>query len=96
MSFKAPKGYVLIRNEPQTLNDKGFAYAPGDRLMPDGQIDVAWFDEEEPFVFNDGSHLPAHPARSTVDAAAEGWNPKVTLKPIVGGYVPVSYQLRGD
>lgn len=97
-TWEAPDGFVLTVHDGYQLNNKGFKFRPGvdTALMPDGQMEVAWFDEAEPFVWtkNTGAahyHPAGQPDPDSL--GAEGWSPKITMKPIQAGYVPAVYNL---
>lgn len=79
--WKAPDGYVLSKHEGCHLNAKGFLADEGDELMPDGQLMVAWPNDDEPFT------AATHPSGMV------GYSPSVMLKPIKDGYVPPVYML---
>jgi hypothetical protein len=86
-----PKGWVLTRHEGYYINHQGVRLADGMRAehltqMPDGSIDVAWFDEDQPF-YEDKNMKPGP------GYGEEGFSPNVTLLPIKDGYVPPQYHL---
>lgn len=102
MSWQAPEGYVLTEHPGYYVNIRGFRVDdvnPTDRaLMPDGTIEVLWWNEDEPFVWkvNDGSG--ANASQEAKDAAAAGtplagYSPNTTTRPIKDGWVPPTYQL---
>jgi len=106
MTWKAPKGYTLVTHPGHYLDARGFrvdeaqgVHAKG--LMPDGQIQVLWFDDDEPFAETENDGRGPHASDEAIAAAAagkpiKGWNPKATLKPIQGGWHPPVYQLTRD
>lgn len=89
LDWKAPRGFVLSRHEGYRINDKGFVLAAGDTPMPDGQIDVAWPNEDAPF-YEDENHKPGP------GLGMKGWTPDVELRPIKDGYVPPVYRLHHE
>lgn len=105
-TWKAPKGYTLEVHPGHQLNGRGYRIEDGDQnprggVMPDGQIEVLWFDEDEPFVQseNDGRG-PMASAEAIAAARAgkplSGWNPNTHTEPIKDGWVPPTYILRKD
>lgn len=70
--WKAPEGFVLTRHEAYQINSKGFRAAEGDALMPDGQLHVAHFDEDEPFTANNSPNVQLLPIK-------DGWVPPVYM-----------------
>lgn len=91
MSWEPPKGWVLTRHDGYYINAQGFRLTDGMRAdhqapMPDGQLDVAWFDEDQPF-YEDKNMKPGP------GFGFEGWSPNVTLLPIQDGFVPPQYHL---
>lgn len=102
--WKAPAGYVLTRHPGTHVNSRGFgvkskgAVTEARPLMPDGAIDVLWFDEDEPFVETENDGMGPNASDEAKDAARagkplKGWNPNVTVKPIKDGWMPPSYTL---
>jgi hypothetical protein len=109
--WKPPKGATLVRHDPYRINEQGMRLDGANRPehwspMPDRQIDVAWFDEDEPFVWHvhqgeSHPHELGQPSDEAIKAAAagkplEGWRPNVTMRPIMDGYVPPQYTLAFD
>lgn len=98
-----PKGYVLTRHEGHNVNTQGFAITAESvgaqrEIMPDGQMDVFWYDEAEPFAYSENDGTGPNASQAAKDAAAAGkplggFNPKGSYKPIQGGFVPPQYQL---
>lgn len=79
---KAPTGFVLTKIPGYHVDSRGF-YAKKDSptLMPDGQIGVAWFNEDEPYV------------AAELDDGSTGYSPNVHVLPIADGWVPPTYTL---
>lgn len=101
--MNAPDGYKLIAHEGYYVNDQGFRITPdteGRRpVMPDGQIEVPHFDENNPFIFTSNDGMGLHASEEAKEAARagepmEGWNPNVVLKPIKDGWMPPAYTLQ--
>lgn len=101
-----PKGFTLTVIPEHTLDERGFDNSANDPrrprgVMPDGQIEVFWFDEDEPYVWQENDGTGQFASQEAKDAAAAGkpmagWNANGTLKPIEGGYVPPQYILTDD
>jgi hypothetical protein len=101
-----PKGYTLTIVPAHTLDVRGFDFAGSDprrqrAVMLDGTMEVFWFDEDEPFVYQENNGQGQFASQEAKDAAAAGkpmagWNPKGELRPIQGGYVPDQYVLTAD
>lgn len=100
-TWTPPAGYVLTKIPGHYLNGRGMNVDGSDPrrgLMPDGQIEVAHFVEDEPFVWteNDGKGPNASVEARKAALAGEplsGWSPNVIMLPIEGGYVPDQYHL---
>lgn len=100
--MNAPDGYKLTVIDGYQVNDQGFRIDPdtaGRRpVMPDGQIEVMWFDENQPFIWTSNDGMGDHASEEAKDAARagtplEGWNPNVIRKPIEDGWMPPVYTL---
>lgn len=79
---KAPKGFVLTKHEGYHIDHRGFRIPEGVErpLMPDGQIGVAWFNDDEPFI-------------AAEKDGVEGYSPNCQVLPIVDGWAPHVYTL---
>jgi hypothetical protein len=101
--WKAPAGHVMHRHEGTYINNRGFGIKdnnppPNRPLMPDGTIDVLWFDEDEPFVWKANDGMGPNASEHAKDMARagtplEGWHCNVTSKPIKDGWMPPVYTL---
>lgn len=99
-----PKGYTLTVIPGHLIDSRGMAAAGGDPrlgLLPDGQLDVAHFNETEPFIYEENDGRGQFASQEARDAAAAGkplagWNPNVTMLPIEGGWVPDQYVLSAN
>lgn len=104
--WSVPKGYTLKRIPGHYIDARGMNRDGSDPRrdrgpMLDGTQEVAHFDEAEPFIYqeNDGRGQFASDEAKAAAAAGKplaGWNPNVTFKGIVGGYVPDQYVLTHD
>lgn len=104
--WQVPEGFTLSVVDGHTVNQRGFLIHGGstpDRQVPvpDGSVDVFWFDEAEPFVWslNDGRGPQASQAAKDAARAGkplEGWAPNGEFRPIKDGWVPPQYILRKD
>lgn len=84
--WKVPKGYTLTRTEGYVVRADGYKANAGEEPMPDGQIDVAWYDEDEPFYADENNKPgPGH--------GMKGYSPNVELRPIRDGFVPPHYHM---
>lgn len=97
-----PDGFTLTRLPAHYFDarGKGAARRPAEP-MADGQIDVLWWNEDEPFIYSANDGRGPYATDETKAAAAAGnhvmgWNPNVTPKPIQGGYVPPQFKLVWD
>lgn len=84
--WKAPRGWRLVKHDGYTINHLGMRIdkhtrPDRTRLMPDGQVEVVHFDEDEPFY------------PDTHANGIEGYSPRASLKPIQDGVVPPVYTL---
>ena len=102
-----PKGFTLTVIPGHTLDDRGMnrdgadPRRPQRAVMPDGAQEVFWFDEDEPFVYQENDGRGQFASKEAKDAAAAGkplagWNPNGEHRPIQGGYVPPQYVLTSD
>lgn len=102
--WKPPKGFTLTRIPGHLIDSRGMAAKGSDPrrgVMLDGTQDVAWFDEAEPFVYEENDGRGPMASQEARDAAAAGtplagWNPNVVHKPIENGWVPDQYVLTAD
>jgi hypothetical protein len=105
MTWKAPKGYTLEVHEGYFIDGRGFRVSdeqmddPKRGLMPDGQIEVLWFNEDEPFVWGENDGRGPHASEEAIAAARagtplEGWMAQVESRPIQDGWHPPVYILR--
>jgi hypothetical protein len=81
-TWKPPRGWTLTKHDSYTIDARGFKIDAGPdqrawALMPDGQIMVFEFNEDEPFTFNERG-----------EGVLNG-----SLRPIVNGVVPAQYSL---
>lgn len=105
---KRPKqipGYKITKvHDGHLMDGRGFAVTkeqeanPRKGLMPDGAIEVFWFDEEEPFVWavNDGMRPHASEYAKEMARAGtplEGPLPNGELRPIKDGWYPPIYAI---
>jgi hypothetical protein len=103
MTMRAPKGYVLKKQHDGHLMDgRGFRVDEGQEprkgLMPDGAIEVFWYDEDEPFVWRANDGMGPNASEHAKDMARagtplEGWAANGELKPIKDGWFPPVYTL---
>lgn len=101
-AWTPPDGFTLTRHDAHYLDfrGQGFTTRPVSP-MEDGQIEVLWWDEAEPFIYSANDGRGPNATQETKDAAKAGnpvmgWNPNVTPKAIQGGYVPPQFSLRWD
>jgi hypothetical protein len=104
--WDVPEGYTLKRIPGHYIDSRGYNMEGSDprrgrQPMPDGMQEVAHFDEDEPFIYEENDGTGQFASQEAKDAAAAGkpmggWNPNVTMKPIEDGYVPDQYVLSFD
>jgi hypothetical protein len=107
--WEVPEGYTLKRIPGHYIDVRGINMEGSDprdprprhQRMPDGAQEVAHFDEDEPFIYEENDGTGQFASQEAKDAAAAGtpmagWNPNVTMLPIVDGYVPDQYVLTFD
>lgn len=90
-NWKPPKGHTLTRHEGYFVNRLGIRQdsMPAEDPMPDGQILVAQFNEDQPFY-------PDKRTKPGPGFGFEGYSPDATEVPIQGSWVPPVYTLTAD
>lgn len=99
-----PKGFTLTVIPGHVMDARGMAAAGSDPrrgIMADGATNVLWFNEAEPFVYEENNGRGPMASQEARDAAAAGkplagWNANAIEKPIEGGWVPPQYVLTKD